>query len=144
MSVKLRLARHGSKKRPYYRLVAASDRARRDGRFIEHIGSYDPLQDPPAVSLNRGRIKYWLGQGAQPTPTVESLLARHLEGEDIAPTTKAAYVPKDAPPEPKAEAAPAPAPEEPAAEEPAAEEAEEPAAEEPAAEEPAADGAAEA
>ncbi|MDP6945117.1 MAG: 30S ribosomal protein S16, partial [Myxococcota bacterium] len=59
MSVKLRLARHGAKKRPYYRLVAASSRMPRDGRFLEHIGSYDPLYDPPAVTLNRDRIQYW-------------------------------------------------------------------------------------
>ena len=74
MSVKLRLARHGSKKRPYYRLVAAASREPRDGRFLEHIGSYDPLQDPPAVTLDRARIQYWLGQGAQPSPTVKKLL----------------------------------------------------------------------
>ena len=116
MAVKLRLARHGAKKRPYYRLVAADERARRDGRFLEHIGSYDPNHDPPAVTLKRERIQYWLDQGAQTSPTVGQLLAKHMDGEDVAPGRKP--IPVDPP-----------APEKPAAEEPAAEAAaEEPAA----------------
>ena len=55
MAVKLRLARHGSKKHPFYRIVAANDYARRDGLFLEHVGSYDPAHTPPAVALKRDR-----------------------------------------------------------------------------------------
>ena len=74
MAVKLRLARHGAKKRPYYRLVAADQRFSRDGRFLEHVGSYDPNHDPPAVTLKRERIQYWLGEGAQVTDRVSRML----------------------------------------------------------------------
>ena len=146
MAVKLRLARHGAKKRPYYRLVAADQRFSRDGRFLEHVGSYDPNHDPPAVTLKRERIQYWLDQGAQASPTVGQLLAKHMEGEDVAPGRKPVPVDPPAPEKPAAEepaaeaAAEEPAAEEPAeaaAEEPAAEEPAEAAAEEPAAEEPA-------
>ncbi len=142
MAVKLRLARHGAKKRPYYRLVAADQRFSRDGRFLEHVGSYDPNHDPPAITLKRDRIQYWLDQGAQASPTVGQLLAKHMGGEDVAPKRRAIPVDPPAPekPEPVVEAAA----EEPAAEEPAAEEAVEAAAEEPAAEEPAAEEAVEA
>ena len=84
MAVKLRLARHGSKKRPFYRVVVANDCARRDGRFLEHVGSYDPAQNPPAVALKRDRIQYWLGQGATPTYTVDNLLAKFMNAPDTA------------------------------------------------------------
>ena len=84
MAVKLRLARHGSKKRPFYRVVVANDCARRDGRFLEHVGSYDPAQNPPAVALKRDRIQYWLGQGATATYTVENLLAKFMDAADTA------------------------------------------------------------
>jgi small subunit ribosomal protein S16 len=102
MAVKLRLARHGAKKRPYYRLVAADDRAPRDGRFIEHIGSYDPQYDPPAVRLDRPRIRQWLEKGAQPSATVLTLLKRYLDGEDTLllakkPVPPAAAMTKPAP-----------------------------------------------
>ena len=111
MSVKLRLARHGTKKRPYYRLVAASSRMPRDGRFLEHIGSYDPLHDPPAVTLNRPRVQYWLDQGALPSDTVKKLLNSYMGAEDSVVGKRAAYVPVDLPPEPEpapvAEEAPA-------------------------------------
>ena len=84
MAVKLRLARHGSKKRPYYRLVVANDYARRDGLFIEHVGSYDPAQNPPAVALKRDRIQYWLEQGASATYTVQNLLEKFMTAQDTA------------------------------------------------------------
>ena len=76
MSVRLRLRRMGRKKRPFYRIVAADQRSPRDGRFIEIIGHYDPLQDPHIVELKEDRIQYWLAQGAQPSSTVRSLLRR--------------------------------------------------------------------
>ena len=78
MTVKLRLARHGAKKSPYYRIVAADERARRDGRFIDLVGVYDPTTKPETIRLNPGRVRYWLGVGAQPTQTVKDILAAHL------------------------------------------------------------------
>ncbi|WAJ27368.1 30S ribosomal protein S16 [Antarcticirhabdus aurantiaca] len=72
MSLKMRLARAGSKKRPYYHIVVADARSPRDGRFIEQLGSWNPMlpKDATRVSLNEERIKHWLGQGAQPTDRV--------------------------------------------------------------------------
>ena len=75
MAVKIRLARHGAKKRPYYRIVVADARARRDGRFIEEVGRYNPCVDPAKVVLDMDRIDYWVKCGAQPTDTVASLIA---------------------------------------------------------------------
>jgi small subunit ribosomal protein S16 len=76
MAVKIRLARHGAKKRPFYRIVAADNDCPRDGRFLEKLGTYNPLQDPARVVLNADRVKYWIGQGATPTDTVKSILKR--------------------------------------------------------------------
>lgn len=76
MAVKIRLARHGAKKRPFYRVVVTDSESPRDGRFIETVGTYNPLQDPAEVSLKEERVKYWLGQGALPSDTVRSLLKR--------------------------------------------------------------------
>lgn len=72
--VTLRLARFGAKKRPFYRIVAADSRAKRDGRFIEVIGTYDPRSEPPSVNLKDDRIRYWLSVGAQPSDTVRRLI----------------------------------------------------------------------
>lgn len=72
--VKIRLARHGAKKHPFYRIVAADARAPRDGRFLERLGSYDPTQDPAAVVIKRDKLQRWLQQGAQPTRTVARLI----------------------------------------------------------------------
>lgn len=74
MAVKIRLKRVGAKKNPKYRVVVADSRARRDGRFIETLGTYDPIPTPPVVRVNEPRVLYWLGQGAQPTDKVASLL----------------------------------------------------------------------
>ena len=76
MGVKIRLARHGAKKRPFYRIVVADGECRRDGRFLEVVGTYNPLQEPAEVVLKAERIKYWMGQGAIPTDTVKSFLRR--------------------------------------------------------------------
>lgn len=76
MPVKIRMTRQGAKKKPFYRLVVADSRAPRDGRFIESIGTYDPLRDPPLVTLDEGRAIHWLRQGAQPTDTVRRILTR--------------------------------------------------------------------
>ncbi|NPD31251.1 30S ribosomal protein S16 [Eggerthellaceae bacterium zg-1084] len=77
MAVKIRLARHGAKKRPYYRIVVADSRARRDGRFIEEVGRYNPCVEPSMVSFVDDRLDYWLGCGAQPTDTVARLIQGH-------------------------------------------------------------------
>ncbi len=76
MAVRIRLARHGTKKRPFYRIVAAPSEAPRDGRFLEVLGTYNPLTDPATVTVKEDRVLYWLGQGAQPTDTVRSLLRK--------------------------------------------------------------------
>ena len=81
MAVKIRLARHGAKKRPYYRIVVADSRARRDGRFIEEVGRYNPCVDPSFVSFKQDRLEYWLGVGAQPTDTVARLIKNYKESE---------------------------------------------------------------
>ncbi len=76
MSVKIRLARHGAKKRPFYRIVIADSEAPRDGRFLEVVGTYNPLTDPAQVDLKQERVKHWMDQGAEPTDTVKSLLKK--------------------------------------------------------------------
>ncbi len=82
MAVKIRLARHGRKKRPFFRIVVADERFSRDGRFLEKVGTYNPLSDPAEVSVEKERVTYWLGQGALPTDTVKSLLRK--EGVPVA------------------------------------------------------------
>ncbi|MFO1074635.1 MAG: 30S ribosomal protein S16 [Geminicoccaceae bacterium] len=84
MAVRIRLARGGAKKRPYYRIVAADARSPRDGRFLEKLGSYNPLLPSDAESrivLNEERIRYWLGQGAE----VSDRVARFLDKAGILP-----------------------------------------------------------
>ncbi|GAB4271482.1 MAG: 30S ribosomal protein S16 [Deferrisomatales bacterium] len=76
MAVKIRLARHGAKKRPFYRIVAAPSEAPRDGRFLEVLGTYNPLTDPATIQVKEDRVLDWLGKGAQPTDTVRSLLRK--------------------------------------------------------------------
>lgn len=72
--VKIRLARHGAKKRPFYRIVAADARAPRDGRFLERLGSYDPTREPAAIVIKHDKLQRWLQQGARPTRTVARLI----------------------------------------------------------------------
>ncbi|ARS26073.1 30S ribosomal protein S16 [Sphingomonas sp. KC8] len=137
MSVSIRLARGGNKKRPYYRIVVANSRSPRDGAFIEKVGTYNPLlakEDPARVTLNTDRLKHWLSVGAQPTDRV----ARFLDAAGLKERA-ARNNPKKAEPGEKAkeraeeraakvaaaeEAAKAPAEEAPAAEAPAEEAAE--------------------
>jgi small subunit ribosomal protein S16 len=76
VAVKIRLRRIGAKKKPMYRVVIADSRAPREGRFIETVGRYNPLVDPPIITVNEERVQQWLRWGAQPTETVRSLLAR--------------------------------------------------------------------
>lgn len=74
MAVKIRLRRMGAKKAPYYRVVVADSRYPRDGRFIEEIGTYNPLTDPATVAIDAEKAKAWIANGAQPTDTVARLL----------------------------------------------------------------------
>jgi len=76
MSVKIRLSRHGAKKRPYYRIVVADARNPRDGRFIEQVGTYDPRTPDAALRLDQAKVDGWIKQGAQPTQTVRNLMKR--------------------------------------------------------------------
>jgi len=70
------LSRHGSKKKPFYRIVVADSSSPRDGRFIERVGFYDPLKEPMQISLDREKIKDWYKKGAKPTRTVENLFKK--------------------------------------------------------------------
>lgn len=74
MAVKIRLARHGSKGNPFYRIVVADARSPRDGAFIERIGTYDPQAEPSAITVDGEKARDWLGKGAQPTDQVRNLL----------------------------------------------------------------------
>lgn len=74
--VKIRLRRMGAKKAPYYRIVVADSRSPRDGRFIEEIGTYDPLNENEKLEVDLERAKYWIANGAQPTDTVRGLLKK--------------------------------------------------------------------
>lgn len=78
MAVKLKLTRLGSKKHPFYQVVAANDETRRDGRPLELLGYYNPMTDPAEVKLNADKIKEWLARGAEPTETVRALIKAHL------------------------------------------------------------------
>ncbi len=73
MSVKIRLTRVGSKKKPYYRIVVADSRSPRDGKFIENIGTYDPKTEPSKISLDKEKAISWLKKGAKPTDTVQKI-----------------------------------------------------------------------
>lgn len=74
MAVKIRLQRHGKKGKPFYKIVAADSRAKRDGKFIEALGSYNPTSVPATIELDVDRSVYWLQKGAEPTDTVKSIL----------------------------------------------------------------------
>ncbi|MBQ8693118.1 MAG: 30S ribosomal protein S16 [Synergistaceae bacterium] len=76
MAVRIRLSRQGKKKAPFYRLVVADSRAPRDGKFIELIGTYNPMTDPAAVTIDEERALYWLSQGASPSDTARGLLKK--------------------------------------------------------------------
>ena len=78
MAVKLKLTRMGSKKHPFYRVVAANDDTRRDGRPLEFLGFYNPMVNPAEVKLDGENVKKWLALGAEPTDTVRALIKQHL------------------------------------------------------------------
>lgn len=138
LAVKIRLARAGAKKAPFYRVVAADSRAPRDGRFIEILGRYNPRTDPSTIELDVEKIDAWIAKGAQPSETVAKLLAIAKNPDAVAPTKESALSKKaqakaeaDAKAAAEAEAKAAEAAAEPVAEEePAAEAEAEPEAEE--------------
>lgn len=102
MSLKIRLARGGAKKRPFYRIVVADSRSPRDGRFIERLGSYNPMVEhdhPERVVLQAERVKHWLDQGAKPTDRVE----RFLAAAGLAPQPQRRETPKKSAPKAKAQ-----------------------------------------
>ena len=75
--VKIRLRRMGAKKAPFYRIVVADARYPRDGRFIEEVGTYNPMKDPTEFKINEERVREWIKNGAQPTETVKALLKKN-------------------------------------------------------------------
>jgi small subunit ribosomal protein S16 len=77
MAVKIRLSRHGSKKKPVYRIVVANSESPRDGRYIEQVGLYDPTRSPTLVQFQAEKLAAWLKKGARPTPTVAQLLRKN-------------------------------------------------------------------
>ncbi len=76
MAVKIRLTRQGGKKKPFYRIVVADSEAPRDGSFLETVGTYNPMVEPPKVEINNERVAFWMGRGATPTGTVKQLLKK--------------------------------------------------------------------
>jgi small subunit ribosomal protein S16 len=76
LALRIRLARYGAKKRPFYRIVVANSESPRDGRFLEIIGTYDPRQDPAALTVKEELLSHWVDRGATPTDTVASLLKK--------------------------------------------------------------------
>jgi small subunit ribosomal protein S16 len=79
MAVRIRLQRFGSKKRPYYRIVSIDSRKKRDGQFIEQVGTYDPMSSPHRITFKQDRYDYWVSVGAQPSDTVNSLYRRFVK-----------------------------------------------------------------
>jgi small subunit ribosomal protein S16 len=80
VAVKLKLARHGAKGEPFYRIVASENGTKRDGRFIERIGTYNPMVTPAAVTFNEAKVQRWMSVGATPTEVVRRLLQKSFPG----------------------------------------------------------------
>lgn len=78
MAVVLRLARHGQKKRPFYRIVAAEKQCKRDGRYLEVVGTYNPMTEPRTVTLKQDRVKHWIENGASTTDRVKIFIQEHI------------------------------------------------------------------
>ena len=76
MAVRIRLTRLGRKKKPFYRIIVADSESPRDGKFLDILGTYDPLQEPAEVKVDQDKLTHWLGKGALPTTTVKSLLPK--------------------------------------------------------------------
>lgn len=81
MAVRIRLTRLGRKKKPFYRIIVADSQRARDGKFLDIVGTYDPLQDPAAIKIDNAKLQDWLGRGALPTTTVKSLIKKAAQSE---------------------------------------------------------------
>ena len=81
MAVRIRLTRLGRKKKPFYRIIVADSQRARDGKFLDILGTYDPLQDPAAIKIDNEKLEDWLGRGALPTTTVKSLIKKAAVSE---------------------------------------------------------------
>lgn len=79
MSVKIRLSRHGAKKKPFYRIVVSDSRSPRDGKFIEQVGTYNPQSASGGVKIDRDKVEKWLKRGARPTQTVSELIKKSFK-----------------------------------------------------------------
>ena len=107
MSLRIRLARAGTKKRPFYHIVIADSRSPRDGRFIETIGHYNPQTEPSTIMIDEERFQHWVSRGAQPTNTVKQLVRAQAK-------SASAVAVAEPEPEPEAAAAAEPEPDAPA------------------------------
>lgn len=76
MAVRIRLTRLGRKKQPFYRIIVADSESKRDGKFLDIVGTYDPLQDPAVIKIDNGKLEDWMSKGALPTTTVKSLIKK--------------------------------------------------------------------
>ncbi len=81
MAVRIRLTRLGRKKKPFYRIVVADSECKRDGKFLDVVGTYDPLQDPAVIKVDNAKLEDWMGRGALPSNTVKSLLKKVAQTE---------------------------------------------------------------
>ncbi|MEN8190768.1 MAG: 30S ribosomal protein S16 [Thermodesulfobacteriota bacterium] len=81
MAVRIRLTRMGRKKKPFYRIVVADSECKRDGKFLDIVGTYDPMQEPAAITLQNDKIEEWMTRGALPSTTVKSLMKQHTPAE---------------------------------------------------------------
>lgn len=77
MSVRIRLTRKGRKKQPFYRIIVADSHSCRDGKFLDIVGTYDPMQEPAAIRLDEGKLADWMGKGALPSETVKTLIEKN-------------------------------------------------------------------
>ena len=87
----IRLMRMGAKKRPSYRIVVKEKQSKRDGAFLENVGTYDPTRQPAEIKLKAERVRYWIEKGAQPTDTVRQLIKQAAKAESAAPTESAEH-----------------------------------------------------
>ncbi len=81
MAVRIRLTRLGRKKKPFYRIIVADSESKRDGKFLDILGTYDPLQDPVSIKIDNEKLQDWIGRGALPTTTVKSLIKKAVAAE---------------------------------------------------------------
>lgn len=81
MAVRIRLTRLGRKKQPFYRIIVADSESKRDGKFLDVVGTYDPMQDPAAIKIDNSKLQDWMSKGALPTTTVKSLMKKAASTE---------------------------------------------------------------